>query len=541
MSHRLGGSVRRIIAPVLLAAGLGLFSIAPTLADYQAGVDAYQKHDFTTAFTEFSAAAQAGDPQAQNALGAMYNHGLGVDLDNSQAAYWYQKAADQNFPLAMRNLATMYTNGHGVPYDLTQAKIWFAKAAELGDNESARRLAALQPLGTAGPDATPAASFPVASAPANPVPAPVPSPGPIAAPQNTAATAPATPAPAPVPAPAAVQPVAMTPAPAESGNWLLGQWQGPSLGCPPGGGIEFGPNQALTYFNGQVAVTLSASYRVSGDTISVTTTGADGVGQNYVYQRSTNDAMTIVGIPDTMPKSLLGAAHQRCGAAPAAAAPAAQQATTPPVQPMTPNPTPEPQPLVSPLANLPPEGTTPEATTPAAPATEAPAAPEVAAAAPAAAPAATTAVPANATTKDGWDAFERGDYQGALGIWKSLAQSDKNVSVLVGTIYDFGQGVPQDDAEALKWYLQAAEAGNGNGQYRAASIYARSQQVPPDYVQAYKWLTLAMQSLPQKVSAKHDELTSIQAELLRSEVSGLMSTSDIGQADALAKTFKPTP
>ena len=526
MSHRLGGSVRRIIAPVLLAAGLGMFSVPPAAADYQAGADAYGRGDFATAFNEFSAAAQAGDPVAQNALGALYNHGLGVDVDNAQAAFWYQKAADQNFPLAMRNLATLYTNGHGVPFDLTQAKIWFAKAAELGDTESARRLTALQPLGTAGPEAAPVASFPVAPAPANPIPAPAPPPQTEAAPE-----APAIPVPAP--APVAAQQAAMTPPAEASGNWLLGQWQGPSLGCPPGGGIEFDPNQALTYFNGQVAVTLSATYRIAGDKISVTTVGSDGVGQDYVYQQVGSDQMTIVGIPDSMPKSLLGAVHTRCGTAPST-----QQAATP-TQPSA-TPSPEPQPLVSPLANLPPAAS-PAETAPAAE-TPAPAPASPPAAAPVAEAAAAPSVPETATSKDGWDAFERGDYQTALSIWKSLSErGDKGMAVLVGTIYDFGQGVPQDDAEALKWYLQAAEAGNGNGQYRAASIYARSRQVPPDYVQAYKWLTLAMKSLPQQVSAKADELSSLQAELLRSEVAGLMSTSDIGVAESQAKNFKPTP
>ncbi len=487
-----------------------MFAVLPAAADYQAGVDAYQRRDFKAAFDEFLAAAQAGDPVAQNALGALYNHGLGVDVDNAQAAFWYQKAADQNYPMAMRNLGTLYTNGHGVPFDLTQAKIWFAKAAELGDTEAARRLAALQPLGTAGTEAAPVTSFPVAPAPANPIPAPAPPPA----------------APAAEPAPAVVQPAALTPAVPAAGNWLLGQWQGPSLGCPPAGGIEFGPSQALTYFNGQVAVILSASYRVEGERITVTTAGSDGVGQDYVYQQTSPDEMSIVGIPASMPQSLIGAVHRRCGAA-------TQQVAAS-----------EPQPLISPLANLPPEtpAPAPDATTAAAAPTP-PAAPVEAAPAPATttATAAAAPVPAGATSKDGWDAFERGDYQNALSIWESLAQQgDPNMAVLAGTIYDFGQGVPQNDAEALKWYLSAAEAGNGNGQYRAASIYARSSQVPPDYVQAYKWLTVAMKSLPQALSKNADELTSIQAETLRSEVAGLMSTAEIGQAEAEAKNFKPT-
>ena len=41
------------------------------------------------------------------------------------------------------------------------------------------------------------------------------------------------------------------------------------------------------------------------------------------------------------------------------------------------------------------------------------------------------------------------------------------MQLLVGSIYDYGQGVPQDDAEAVKWYERAAEQGSAKGQYQA--------------------------------------------------------------------------
>jgi hypothetical protein len=107
------------------------------------------------------------------------------------------------------------------------------------------------------------------------------------------------------------------PAP-EPDNWLLGKWQGPSLGCPPGGGVEFGPDRSLTYYKGKVSATLSVSYRVSPGSVTVTTAGADGIEQNYVYQKTGPNSMIIVGIPPNMPRSLLGAAHRRCGPPPTA-------------------------------------------------------------------------------------------------------------------------------------------------------------------------------------------------------------------------------
>ena len=57
--------------------------------------------------------------------------------------------------------------------------------------------------------------------------------------------------------------------------------------------------------------------------------------------------------------------------------------------------------------------------------------------------------------------------------------------------YAKGEGVPKDDAEAVKWYRKAAEHGYANGQYKLGAIYANGQGVPQDYAEAYVWLSLA--------------------------------------------------
>jgi hypothetical protein len=96
--------------------------------------------------------------------------------------------------------------------------------------------------------------------------------------------------------------------PPEPDNWLLGKWQGPSLGCPPGGGVEFNADKSFTYYKGKISATLPVSYRVNPDSVTVTTVGSDGIEQNYVYQKTGLNSMIIVGIPPNMPRSLLGTA-----------------------------------------------------------------------------------------------------------------------------------------------------------------------------------------------------------------------------------------
>ena len=60
----------------------------------------------------------------------------------------------------------------------------------------------------------------------------------------------------------------------------------------------------------------------------------------------------------------------------------------------------------------------------------------------------------------GWDAYNKGDYATALREWKPLAeQGDASAQSLVGSMYNEGLGVPQDDKTAVKWYRLAAEQG----------------------------------------------------------------------------------
>ncbi len=67
---------------------------------------------------------------------------------------------------------------------------------------------------------------------------------------------------------------------------------------------------------------------------------------------------------------------------------------------------------------------------------------------------------AGADFQAGTEAFNRGDYASALKEWRPLAeQGDANAHYLLGTMYADGKGVPQDSAEAMKWYRLAAEQG----------------------------------------------------------------------------------
>ena len=58
-------------------------------------------------------------------------------------------------------------------------------------------------------------------------------------------------------------------------------------------------------------------------------------------------------------------------------------------------------------------------------------------------------------------------------------------------MYDGGQGVPEDDVEAVKWLRLAAEQGYGGAQYNLGNMYYSGRGVPKDNVYAYMWWNIA--------------------------------------------------
>ena len=60
-----------------------------------------------------------------------------------------------------------------------------------------------------------------------------------------------------------------------------------------------------------------------------------------------------------------------------------------------------------------------------------------------------------------------------------------------GWRYDNGEGVPQDDREAVKWYRLAAEQGLARAQLKLGSMYQKGEGAPQDHKEATKWYRLA--------------------------------------------------
>jgi TPR repeat protein len=92
---------------------------------------------FLTQIEEYSLrdtreAAMNGDAAAQYTLGTAYYGGSGVEQNDWEAAYWFQRAAEQNNARAQTSLGMMYVLGRGVPKDVIEGYKWITIAARRG-------------------------------------------------------------------------------------------------------------------------------------------------------------------------------------------------------------------------------------------------------------------------------------------------------------------------------------------------------------------------------------------------------------------------
>ena len=94
---------------------------------------AYDRANFSTSLNIWSPKAQAGDPEAQNYVGEIYEKGLGVEPDYEMAAVWYKKAARQGYSKAQMNLGYLYEKGLGVEKNMATAMEWYGKSSSLAD------------------------------------------------------------------------------------------------------------------------------------------------------------------------------------------------------------------------------------------------------------------------------------------------------------------------------------------------------------------------------------------------------------------------
>jgi len=102
------------------------------------------------------------------------------------------------------------------------------------------------------------------------------------------------------------------------------------------------------------------------------------------------------------------------------------------------------------------------------------------------------------TASDGSEQVTPSDSCAALSIESPLEslnsrveQGDAVAQSNLGNMYRDGYGVPEDDAEAVRWWRLAAEQGNAYAQANLGFVYGEGRGVPQDYAEAVRWSRLA--------------------------------------------------
>lgn len=117
--------------------------------------------------------------------------------------------------------------------------------------------------------------------------------------------------------------------------------------------------------------------------------------------------------------------------------------------------------------------------------------------------------------EDGYADYQRKDYAAAAAKWRGVAQSgNREAQSLLGIMYAFGQGVPQDYPQAIQWLRMAAAQGENKAQFKLASMYANGQGFKRDHQRAVMWFLIAAQSGNAKAEK---EMTRSKAELSDTE------------------------
>jgi TPR repeat protein len=98
--------------------------------------------------------------------------------------------------------------------------------------------------------------------------------------------------------------------------------------------------------------------------------------------------------------------------------------------------------------------------------------------------------------------------EAARWYYKAAEQGFAPAQNNLGALYWMGDGVPQDRAEAVRWHRKAAEQGDPNAQYNLGTSLAYGRGVPKDLQQAYVWLSLAVAQGDTKAHANQDFVAS---------------------------------
>jgi TPR repeat protein len=117
-------------------------------------------------------------------------------------------------------------------------------------------------------------------------------------------------------------------------------------------------------------------------------------------------------------------------------------------------------------------------------------------------------------------------------VWyrKAAAQGSARAQGGLGSMYQYGQGVPRDLSESARWFRMAALQGDDYGQYALGFCYWKGWGVSQDYVEAYKWF---------KITTDKGGSGSLACKGYLPRLAAQMTPEQIALAERLSRDFVP--
>jgi TPR repeat protein len=94
---------------------------------------------------------------------------------------------------------------------------------------------------------------------------------------------------------------------------------------------------------------------------------------------------------------------------------------------------------------------------------------------------------------------------------KAAKRGHADAQFVMGELCATGDGLPKDPEEAATWYRRAAEHGHAKAQYRLSLMYAKGEGVPCDVEEALAWCSKAAEQGPRSNTVRDGRLRTLRS------------------------------
>jgi len=107
-----------------------------------------------------------------------------------------------------------------------------------------------------------------------------------------------------------------------------------------------------------------------------------------------------------------------------------------------------------------------------------------------------TAVPVYANDfEEGLNAIHETNYEKALEKLMPLAETGHPAAQYnIGVMHEWGNGMPQNNANALKWYKRSAERFHKDAQNNLGALYSKGEGTEQNFLEALKWFIISAEN-----------------------------------------------